>query len=213
MKATNIFKYIGILFVIVGLITGAGIIAGSLYLQHAAGVFTAVFFLVIFCGIGGVFAAIGFGMEKEEKQVLENGSSYLGKILDYKQDTRILINGTPAIALVIRYFQSGEIREAVINTGGADPGMYPLGSTVAFRLYNGKAALEPGSVSNKHLDREDDLLNPDYNPNINVSSVGLKCPNCGANITVPYGMSRICPYCSSKITVDKEGRIVNSLHL
>jgi DNA-directed RNA polymerase subunit RPC12/RpoP len=59
-----------------------------------------------------------------------------------------------------------------------------------------------------HIEREEDLLNPDFNPNVNVSSVGIKCPNCGANITVPYGMSRICPYCDSKITVDRNGRLV-----
>ena len=169
--------------------------------------------MVIFCGIGGIFAAIGFSIEREEKKILKSGASYLGKILDYKQDARFMINGVPAIALVVRYFQSGEIREAVINTGETNPIMYPLGSTVAFRLYNGKAVLEPDSVSRTHIDHEDDLLNPDYNPNVNVSSIGIKCPNCGANITVPYGMSRICPYCSSKITVDKEGRIVNSLRL
>lgn len=213
MKATKLFKYIGILFIIVGLVTGVGIIAGSLHMQQTEGMFMAIFFLLIFCGMGSVFAAIGFNMEREEKQVLESGSSYLGKILDYSQDRRILINGAPALALVVRYYQSGEIREAVINTGEANPSIYPLGSTVEFHLYNGKAALVPGSVSRRHLDREDDLLNPDFNPNVNVSSIGVKCPNCGANITVPYGMSRICPYCSSKITVDKEGRIVNSLHL
>ena len=213
MKATKIFKYIGILFVVIGLVAGTGIIACSLGIQNKEGIFAGLFFLAMFCGIGGLFAVIGFNMEKEEKQVLENGSSCLGKILDYRQDRRILINGAPALALVVRYFQSGEIREAVINTGEANTSMYPLGSTVEFRLYNGKAVLVPGSVSRRHLDREDDLLNPDYNPNVNVSSIGIKCPNCGANITVPYGMSRICPYCSSKITVDKEGRIVNSLHL
>ena len=213
MKATKIFKYIGILFVVIGLVAGTGIIACSLGIQNKEGIFAGLFFLAMFCGIGGLFAVIGFNMEKEEKQVLENGSSYLGKILDYRQDRRILINGAPALALVVRYFQSGEIRETVINTGETNPSMYPLGSTVEFRLYNGKAALVPGSVSRRHLDREDDLLNPDYNPNVNVSSIGIKCPNCGANITVPYGMSRICPYCSSKITVDKEGRVVNSLHL
>ena len=32
-----------------------------------------------------------------------------------------------------------------------------------------------------------------------ASSIDVSCPNCGANITVPLGMSRFCPYCGSKV--------------
>ena len=211
MKATTIFKFIGILFVVIGAVVGIGMLAGGFGSTERPMIFMGVMFLVMFCGIGGLFAVIGFRMDREDKKVLEQGSSYLGKILDYRPDMRVTINGAPALALVIRYYRMGEICEAIVNTGEADRSKYPLGSTVAIRLYEGKAALEPGSVSDMHIEREEDLLNPDFNPNVNISSVGIKCPNCGANITVPYGMSRICPYCDSKITVDKNGRLVTGL--
>lgn len=208
MKATTIFKFIGILFVVIGAIVGIGALAAGFGGEGAPAFFMGIMFLVMFCGIGGFFAVVGFRMDSQDKKVLEKGSAYLGKILDHRPDTRVTINGAPAVALVVRYFRRGEICEAVVNTGEADRGKYPLGSTVTIRLYDGKAALEPGSVSDMHIEREEDLLNPDFNPNVNVSSVGIKCPNCGANITVPYGMSRICPYCDSKITVDRNGRLV-----
>ena len=48
MKATKIFKYIGILFVVIGLVAGTGIIACSLGIQNKEGVFAGLFFLAMF---------------------------------------------------------------------------------------------------------------------------------------------------------------------
>lgn len=209
MKATTIFKFIGIFFVIIGAVIGITAFIGVFGTETKESVMFGMMFIVMFCGIGGLFAGLGFHMDAADKKVLEKGAPYYGKILDYRPDTRVLINGAPAVALVVRYFRKGEICEAIVNTGEAGTVNYPLGSTVVIHILDGKAALEPGSVSEMHLEREEDLMNPDFNPNVNVSSIGIKCPNCGANITVPYGMSRICPYCDSKISVDRNGKIIS----
>ena len=109
MKATTIFKFIGILFVVIGAVVGIGMLAGGFGSTERPMIFMGVMFLVMFCGIGGLFAVIGFRMDREDKKVLEQGSSYLGKILDYRPDMRVTINGAPALALVIRYYRMGEI--------------------------------------------------------------------------------------------------------
>ncbi len=210
MKATTFFKAIGILFVFIGLSVGLLIMGGLFGEAGRDTILMGPFFIVMFGGIGGLFAFLGFRMDSREKKILKNGAVYLGKILDYRPDHRVTINGAPALALVVRYFRMGQICEAIVNTGEADRAAYPVGSTVSISVLDGSAALVPGSVSQLHIEREEDLLNPDFDPNANISSIGVKCPNCGANITVPYGMSRICPYCDSKITVSGDGTIVRN---
>ena len=210
MKATSIFKFIGILFVIIGFVVGITVMAGGRVMgTNGETVLFGLLFLVIFGGIGGFFAVLGFRMDAEDRKILREGDVYMGKILDYRPDHRVTINGAPALALVVRYFAKGQICEAVVNTGEADRTGYPLGSTVSIRIYQGKCALVPGSVSDISLEQEADLLNPDYDPNVNVSSVGVTCPGCGAAVTVPYGMSRVCPYCERKLTVNAEGRLLS----
>ena len=206
MKATFIFKAIGILFVIIGVVAGIAMIAGDIMAGGGMPLF-GVFFLVMFAGIGGFFAVMGFKMDAQDKKVIRNGTVYMGKILDYRPDNRVTINGAPAVALVVRYLRKGRICEAVVNTGEADPSKYPLGATVSISNLDGQCALVPDSVTSLKLEREEDLLNPDFNPNVNVPSVGVSCPGCGAPVTVPYGMSRICPYCDRKISVDEDGRL------
>lgn len=210
MKAATIFKGIGILFVLIGISVGLLLMVGPLSEVGEPAIMMGPFFLIIFGGIGGLFTYLGFHMDSRERKILKDGAVYLGKIMDHRADRRVMINGAPALALAVRYFRNGEICEAVVNTGDADRAAYPIGSTVSISILNGSAALVPGSVSQMHIEREEDLLNPDFDPNTNVSSIGVKCPNCGANIMVPYGMSRICPYCDSKITVSADGKIVNS---
>ena len=103
---------------------------------------------------------------------------------------------------------NGQIREARVNTGEVNAARYPRGATVSIKVLDGRAVLVPGSVSDVRIEQEDDLLNPDFDPSGLMSSIGISCPNCGASITVPYGMSRFCPYCNSKITVDARGELV-----
>jgi DNA-directed RNA polymerase subunit RPC12/RpoP len=65
----------------------------------------------------------------------------------------------------------------------------------------------PGSVSDVKLPDEENLLNPDIDPEKIESSIGASCPACGATLIVPIGMSAICPYCGRKVVVGKDGSI------
>ena len=116
------------------------------------------------------------------------------------------MNGQPCITLVVRYLMSGQVREARVTTGESNVANYPRGATVSIKVHDGVAALVPGSVCDLHIEQEDDLMNPDFDPSGMMSSIGVSCPNCGANITVPLGMSRFCPYCNSKVSVSVDGK-------
>ena len=142
----------------------------------------------------------------ETDAVLQQGASYLGKIYDYEPDYRVTMNGQPCITLVVRYLMSGQVREARVTTGESNVANYPRGATVSIKVHDGVAALVPGSVCDLHIEQEDDLMNPDFDPSGMMSSIGVSCPNCGANITVPLGMSRFCPYCNSKVSVSVDGK-------
>ncbi len=204
----KIMFYLGMLFVVLGaLIGGGGLIAAIGTREFGAALFGLVF-VAMFCGIGGFFAKIGYSQMHASDDVLAEGALYLGKIYGYEPDYRILMNGQPCITLVVRYLMNGEIQEARVNTGDVNAASYPRGATVGIKLLAGQAALVPGSLSDMRIEQEDDLMNPDFDPCGMQSSVGVSCPNCGASITVPLGMSRICPYCDSKVSVGADGRVI-----
>ena len=204
----KIMFYMGMLFVVIGALVGGGGLVGSVTAGEPGALFFGVVFVAMFCGIGGFFAKIGYDQMHAADDVLEQGAAYLGKIFAYEPDYQITMNGQPCITLVVRYLMNGQIREARVNTGEVNAARYPRGATVSIKVLDGRAVLVPGSVSDVRIEQEDDLLNPDFDPSGMRSSIGISCPNCGANITVPYGMSRFCPYCNSKITVDARGQLV-----
>ncbi len=204
----KIMYYLGVLFVVIGAAIGVGGIAiAFLTGEFELGVF-AGFFLVMFCGVGGFFAKIGHETLHSADEVLKEGAAYLGKIFAYEPDNQITMNGQPCITLVIRYLKLGEISEARVNTGSVDAASYPIGATVSIKVHEGVAALIPGSVCDTHIERENDLMNPDFDPLGVQSSIGVSCPNCGANITVPFDMSRFCPYCDTKVSVTSTGQMI-----
>lgn len=204
----KIMFYMGMLFVVIGALVGGGGLVGSVTAGEPGALFFGVVFVAMFCGIGGFFAKIGYDQMHAADDVLEQGAAYLGKIFAYEPDYQITMNGQPCITLVVRYLMNGQIREARVNTGEVNAARYPRGATVSIKVLDGRAVLVPGSVSDVRIEQEDDLLNPDFDPSGLMSSIGISCPNCGASITVPYGMSRFCPYCNSKITVDARGQLV-----
>ena len=204
----KIMFYMGMLFVVIGALVGGGGLVGSVSAGEPGALFFGVVFVAMFCGIGGFFAKIGYDQMHAADDVLEQGAAYLGKIFAYEPDYQITMNGQPCITLVVRYLMNGQIREARVNTGEVNAARYPRGATVSIKVLDGRAVLVPGSVSDVRIEQEDDLLNPDFDPSGLMSSIGISCPNCGASITVPYGMSRFCPYCNSKITVDARGELV-----
>lgn len=200
--------YMGMLFVVLGALIGGSSLVGAIASPMHEMVFFGVIFLAVFCGVGGLFAKIGYDSMHASDEVLLEGASYLGKIFSYEPDYQITMNGQPCITLVVRYFALGKICEARVNTGEVDPARFPRGATVSIKVHEGVAALVPGSVCDLHIEREDDLMNPDFDPNGIMSSIGVSCPNCGANIVVPLGMSRFCPYCDTKVSVTDDGRLV-----
>ena len=204
----KIMFYMGMLFVVIGALVGGGGLVGSVTAGEPGALFFGVVFVAMFCGIGGFFVKIGYDQMHAADDVLEQGAAYLGKIFAYEPDYQITMNGQPCITLVVRYLMNGQIREARVNTGEVNAARYPRGATVSIKVLDGRAVLVPGSVSDVRIEQEDDLLNPDFDPSGLMSSIGISCPNCGASITVPYGMSRFCPYCNSKITVDARGQLV-----
>ena len=204
----KIMFYMGMLFVVLGVLIGGGGLVGALAAPMPGFSLFGVLFLVMFCGIGGFFAKIGYDNMHANDEVLREGAAYLGKIYSYEPDYQILMNGQPCITLVVRYLMGGQIREARVNTGEVDTARYPRGATVSIRIHEGVAALVPDSVCDMRIEQEDDLMNPDFDPSGAMSSVGVSCPNCGANIVVPLGMSRFCPYCNSKVSVADDGRVV-----
>lgn len=200
--------YMGILFVFLGALIGIGGVIGAFVSGELWLIFFGIFFIAMFCGIGGFFAKIGHDNLHASDAVLSEGAAYLGKIFAYEPDYQITMNGQPCITLVVRYLMSGQIREARVNTGDVDASRYPRGATVSIKVRDGVAALVPGSVSNMRIEQENDLMNPDFDASGTASSIGVSCPNCGANITVPLGMSRFCPYCDSKVSATADGRVI-----
>ena len=203
----KIMFYLGLLFVVLGVIIGGGGLLGAIVTRELGAVLFGVTFLATFCGVGGLFAKLGYDGLHASDDVLAEGAAYLGKIFDYEPDYQVLMNGQPCITLVVRYFVNGQIREARVNTGDVNAARYPRGATVGIKVLNDVAAVVPGSVSNISIERENDLMNPDFDPSGMTSSVGVSCPNCGANIVVPLGMSRFCPYCDTKVSVSPDGTL------
>ena len=204
----KIMFFLGMLFVAIGAVSGLCCIAIAFAMGDPGAALFGLFFVVMFSGVGGLFAKIGHDSIHASDDVLAEGAAYLGKIFDYEPDYRITLNGEPCVTLVIRYFANGQIKEARANTGEVSVARYPRGATVVLRVLNDRAAIVPGSISNTVIEHEDDLMNPDFDPSGMASSIGVACPNCGANIVVPFGMSRICPYCDTKVSVSSDGRVL-----
>lgn len=203
----KIMFYLGMLFVVLGVLIGGGGIVGAFIAGEPGSALFGIFFLAIFGGIGGFFAKIGHDHLHADDAILAQGASYLGKIFDYEPDYQVTMNGQPCITLVIRYLMGGQVCEARVNTGDVDATRYPRGATVSIKLHDGVAALVPNSVCDLHIEQENDLMNPDFDPSGTMPSVGISCPHCGASITVPLGMARFCPYCDAKVSVSADGTV------
>ena len=203
------FMYIfGLVFVVIGvaaalMFLGIAYAAGETVLGLGS-----LMFLAIFGGVGGFIAYLGHKKMHENDAILSDGVEYQGKIYDYEPDYEILVNGQPCITLVVRYMDLGQVKEARVRTDTSNATLYPRGATVSIRIANGVAALVPGSVSNAVIVHQDDLMNRGFDPDSVAPELNVQCPNCGANVTVPVGMSRFCPYCNTKLTLDGQGRLV-----
>ena len=207
MDVNKFLQGFGLLFVAIGAVVGLGLSVSGVVSGMWSLIFMGICFVVLFCGIGGFFAWTGINNMNRERKINESGYAVMGKIFDYVPDYQMNFNGQPTLSLIVRYKDDGIIKQAVVRTGQTDTAAFPRGATVTISLLNGEAALVPGSVSNVRIPDEENLLNPDIDPERIESSVGASCPACGATLVVPIGMSAICPYCGRKVRADKTGNV------
>ena len=202
MDVNKFLQSFGLLFVFLGAVIGVGLAVCGVVAGMGSLIFMGACFLALFCGIGGFFAWTGINNMNRERRINENGFAVMGKIFDYVPDYQMTFNNQPTLSLIVRYKEDGIIKQAVVRTGHSDTAEFPRGATVTISIHNGEAALVPGSVSDVRLPDEENLMNPDFDPENVQSSIGVSCPSCGAMLTVPVEMSAICPYCGRKIKYD-----------
>ena len=207
MDVNKFLQGFGLLFVFLGAVIGVGLAVCGIMAGIGSLIFMGATFLALFCGIGGFFALTGINNLKREQRINEQGVAVMGKIFDYVPDYQMNFNNQPTLSVIVRYKEDGIIKQAVVRTGMTDTAEIPRGKTVTIRIYNGEAALVPGSISDVRLPDEENLMNPDFDPENVHSSIGVSCPSCGATLTVPVGMSALCPYCGRKVRIDAIGDV------
>ena len=176
MDLNKFMQAFGLLFVAIGTVVGLGFAVSGVVAGMGSLVFMGVCFLVLFCGIGGFFAWTGINNMNRERKINEKGYAVMGKIFDYVPDNQMTLNGQPTLSLIVRYKEDGIIKQAVVRTGQVDTAAFPRGATVTISLFEGEAALVPGSVSDVRLPDEENLLNPDIDPEKIHSSIGADGP-------------------------------------
>lgn len=207
MDVNKFLKSFGLMFVFIGAMIGLGLTVSGIVAKMGTLILIGMCFIALFCGIGGFFALTGINNLKREQRINEQGVAVMGKIFDYVYDHQMSFNDQPTVSLIVRYKENGIIKQAVVRTGLTDTAEFPRGATVTISIHNGEAALIPGSVSDERLPDEENLMNPDFDPENIHSSIGASCPACGANLMVPIGMSVVCPYCGRKVRADKAGNV------
>lgn len=207
MNGNKFVRNFGLFFVFLGIIITFILIAAGLQTGRKMLIFMALFLALLFCGIGGFLASLGIRELKRIDVINKEGMVYMGKIFKLVPDHQMMINGASTLSLIVRYKDSGIIKEATVRTGEADEALFPVGSTVSINILDSEASLVPNSVTDQKLPDEENLMNPDLDPKGTKSSAGVSCPGCGANLMVPYGMAAICPYCGRKVRVDADGNI------
>ncbi|MBO7667675.1 MAG: hypothetical protein J6T26_04355 [Firmicutes bacterium] len=206
MNTYRFIKYFGLAFLLLGVILAAVNLFPGVRLMGGGGVLLMVG--AIFALVGGIFFVLGSRLDGNSRRVLKEGEPHRGKIFDYDYDPSVTMNGSPLLLLIVRYFDdAGEVKEAVIPTGSPDRGRYPRGATVAFRLLEGKAALE-GKPTDEALPGEERLLQSGFDPSGTAPRLGVHCPNCSAPVNVPLGMAEVCPYCGTVLRLDEQGRLL-----
>ena len=207
MDVNKFLQGFGLLFVFLGAVIGVGLAVCGVVAGMGSLIFMGASFLALFCGIGGFFAWTGINNMNRERRINEQGVAVMGKIFDYVPDYQMNFNNQPTLSVIVRYKEDGIVKQAVVRTGQTDTAELPRGATVTISIHNGEAALVPGSVSDVRLPDEENLMNPDFDPENIHSSIGVSCPSCGATLTVPVGMSAICPYCGRKVRTDADGGV------
>lgn len=114
---------------------GAGAYAFILYRDFTVLVF--VFMGAVATLIGGKFLALEYGQEKFRKIAIANGKKIRGEIIDYADDTSLIINGVPVAFIVVKFEKDGKEEIGKFRTGSTDPGQWPIGLRVDLYEYEG----------------------------------------------------------------------------
>lgn len=158
MNPYKIMKYTGAVMVLAAitvLLVSLGVASKSGDIGKAT--FGAVFFFV-FGVIGAFFAKVGVECLKKEVRLIEKGQKFTGKICGHTYDGTATINILPRVLATVRYFDGDNIMEAHANTASTNPAAFPIGATVTISVYDGAATVIPKTVSNEHIEGEEELL-------------------------------------------------------
>lgn len=202
------FKWFGTVFMGIGIVATAGMILGGIASKTYDFVGFALIWGAVFIGVGALFRTIGAHHEKAQSDILNQGKSYEGIIYRYDTDKSVMINGSYPLSVVVRYMADGMVREAVIPTMDTSAQSYPIGYSATIKVFDGKAAIVPGSVQLSNIPNQETLLDESAVLLQTAPRIGVTCPHCGASVTVPLGGSTTCEFCGSRITIDKNGKIV-----
>jgi len=154
---------------------------------------------------GGLMLYGGIQEVAQDKRFKKNSKVYEGKIYEYRTNPKYKMNGAPALALLVRFFNDdGNIDEVVVNTTSFKEKDFPLGYTVKFRYDSNRADLVRKSVTYEHIVRETELMDStlDVQKMKKLGDSKLRkaiCLSCGRENEIPEGISGICSYCGSRI--------------
>jgi hypothetical protein len=95
-------------------------------------------------GMGVLFISIGITLlvgdlkaRRRRKAVISNGIKHLGKIIDYADDTSVIVNGIPQVLIVVEYAPKGEVIHETFQTNSTKTHPWPIGSYVNIYEHNG----------------------------------------------------------------------------
>ena len=151
-------KYIGGAFVIIAvvvLLVSLGMASKSGNMNHA--LFGAIFFFV-FGVLGAFMAKVGVECTKKEVFLIEKGTKFTGKICEVGFADNGTLYMRPHVLLTVRYFDGDAIMEAKAKTGSTNPAEFPKGATITISVYNGEATVVPKTLSDEHIEGEQELL-------------------------------------------------------
>ena len=126
---------------------------------------------IVLIPFGGIFAIAGLAVMiggikavMQASETLKLGSIYTGKIFRYESDPSMRINGRPALAPVVRFFdETGAIKEVCVKTGSIDQKKYAIGNTMQVAVYNNDAQIVNKTyrkIKGEFVPGQDRLMSP-----------------------------------------------------
>ncbi len=142
----KIFLLFGIIFTSVGGICLLAIGIPAYITQDMLLFLIGLLFAVVFGGVGIGFLIYYNLSKKKLREVIELGTKYWGRIVEYGDDTSFYVNGVPGLDVFVECDYNGEMRTYRISTRQTKENLYPLGATCQISIYNDIIAIVPGSI-------------------------------------------------------------------